>query len=119
VSDESTAIMYILTGFRDAMTELSNKGDFHAKVILHHFFQQDSKVKYDAIAKTAGATLIKKRIAKGADLESENVLLREQIAAAVEVLRDYVDRYESGNFMDIVYYYNKFKPLLARMEVKP
>lgn len=71
MSDESTAVLYIITGFRDAMTELSNNGDFHAKVILHHFFQQDSKVKYDSVLKTAGATLMIKHIKDNSRLAAE------------------------------------------------
>ena len=45
--------------------------------------------------------------------------LKSDLAAAVEVLRDYVGRFDGGYFIDDWHYYSKFKVLLARLEVRP
>ena len=52
------------------------------------------------------------------EYEKDLNILRADLTAAVEVLRDYVDRYDSGSFMDICHYYYRIKTLLERLEVK-
>ena len=70
-NNKTNAALYIITGFRDALSIMAKDGDFHAKVMLHHFFENDSKTKFEAVKRTVQCALIEKALAAAKEGQNE------------------------------------------------